>query len=263
MALPFPITHIYLSWFLALMTQQFSSLMKIIQNPMMYWQITSHCGKAFPVHTCLFSFRWPTNERLADILKIENPVQAPDGIPIYDTARAFKGDHSASQFEAGQQKGGNYASHRCFINSHCIKCIPHSFKCPTINLNDRISKIHATVSSKERLKNNTVVKLYHHLDLPALIDEHQQRNIKTSCLTKQSLQATLEIEMQGIQKMPALLFTTPLAQLDNIYLDKHENLVNEPLHDIPNHLKNLQHEIPHHVPKEKKSPCKGYHYIII
>ena len=112
-----------------------------------------------------------SDERLADILKIKKPIQTPDGIPIYDTVRAFKGDHPASQFEVGQQKGGNYACHGCCINSHCIKSIPHSFKCSTINLYDRINKIHATESSKERLKINAIVKLYHHLDLPALIDE--------------------------------------------------------------------------------------------
>ena len=189
-------------------------------------------------------------------MKIKKPIQTPDGILIYDTVRAFKGDHPASQFEAGQQKGGNYACHGCCINSHCIKSIPHSFKCPTINLCNRISKIHVTTSSKERLKNNTIVKRYHHLDLAALINEHQQRNIKTSSLTKQPLQASLELEKHGIQRMPALLFTAPFAQLDSIYLDKYKTLVNEPLHDISNHIKNLQHEIPHRVPKEKKALVK-------
>ena len=87
-----------------------------------------------------------SDERLADILKIKKPIQTPDGIPIYDTVRDFKGDHSASQFEAGQQKGGNYACYGCCINSHCIKSNTHSFKCPTINLYDKISKIHATAS---------------------------------------------------------------------------------------------------------------------
>ena len=60
-----------------------------------------------------------------------------------------------------------------------------------------------------------------------------------------------------------LLFTVPFAELDNIYLDKYQILVNEPLHSIFNHIKNFQLEIPHHVPKEEKSPCKRYHYIII
>ena len=176
MALPFPIIHICLSWFLAFMIQQFSSLMKSIQNPMVYWQIYKPLWKKpfLYILACSPSTDQQllySDERLADILKIKKPIQTPDGIPIYDTVRAFKGDHPASQFEVGQQKGGNYACHGCCINSHCIKSIPHSFKCSTINLYDRINKIHATESSKERLKINAIVKLYHHLDLPALIDE--------------------------------------------------------------------------------------------
>ena len=62
-----------------------------------------------------------SDKRLADTLNIKKTIQTPDGIQIYDTVRAFKGDHPASQFEAGQQKGGNYACHGCCINSHCIK----------------------------------------------------------------------------------------------------------------------------------------------
>ena len=54
--------------------------------------------------------------------------------------------------------------------------------------------------------------------------------------------------------MPALLSSAAFAQLDSIYLDKYRILVNEPLHDISNHIKNLQHEIPH--PKEKKALVK-------
>ena len=62
--------------------------------------------------------------------------------------------------------------------------------------------------------------------------------------------------MHGIQRMPALLFSAPFAQLDSIYLDKYRILVNEALHDISNHIKNLQHEIPHHVPKKKTTLVK-------
>ena len=35
-------------------------------------------------------------------------------------------------------------------------------------------------------------------------------------------------------------------------LKKYEILVNEPLHDISNHIKNIQQELPHHVGKDKK-----------
>ena len=109
---------------------------------------------------------------------------------------------------------------------------------------------------KRAAKNNAIVKLYHHLDLPALIDEYQQRNIKTSSPTKQSLQVSLEPKTHGIQQMSAFLFTASFAQLDNRYLDQYEILVNEPLHDISNYIKKLQHEIPHHVPKDKKALVK-------
>ena len=81
------------------------------------------------------------DERLGDPLNIKNPIQTPDGTQIYDTVRAFKGDHPASQFEGGQQKEWNYPCHGCCINSHCIKSIPNSSKSPTINLSDRIYEI--------------------------------------------------------------------------------------------------------------------------
>ena len=93
-----------------------------------------------------------SDERLADILKIKKPIQTPDGVPIYDTVRDFNGDYPPSQFEVRQQKGGNYACHGSYINSHCIKSISHSFKCAAINLYDTISKIHPAASSKERLQ---------------------------------------------------------------------------------------------------------------
>ena len=59
-----------------------------------------------------------SDEGLKDILEIRKPLITTDDIEINDIVRAFKGDHSASQFEAGQQKGGNYACHDCCINSN-------------------------------------------------------------------------------------------------------------------------------------------------
>ena len=62
--------------------------------------------------------------------------------------------------------------------------------------------------------------------------------------------------MHGIQRMPALLFPKSFAKLEDINLERYEILINEPLHDISNHIKNIQQEIPHHVPKDKKSSVK-------
>ena len=94
------------------------------------------------------------------------------------------------------------------------------------------------------------------MSLPELIDEHQQRKIQSPSLNKQSLQTSLNMETHGIQRMPALLFPKPFANLEDINLEKYEILINEPLHDISNHIKNIQQKIPYHVLKDKKSLVK-------
>ena len=193
-----------------------------------------------------------TDERLQDILQIQQSLTANDGMKVHDVIRAFKNDYPASQFESGQQKGGTYPCHGCSIDINCAKSIPHSFKRKTISLNDRIVKIHSSIPSEDRLRRNDTIKLCNKLDLPNLIDEHQQRNLSTPQLMKQHLQSSLDIEMHGIQSMPDLLFNNPLSSLKTSNLTKYEILVNEPLHDISNHMKNIQQEVPHHVGKDKK-----------
>ena len=196
-----------------------------------------------------------SEERLEDILDLKTPIEI-DVIYLHDILRAFKGDHPASQFEAGQQKSGNFVCHGCAIDSNCHRSLPHSFKLPTLSLQDRINKIHTTLSSQNHLKRK-VVQIYHNLDLADLIDEHQQRNIPTKTLTKQYLRTSLNMKMHGIQRMPALFFNTPIASPNEINLSRYEILINEPLHDISNHIKNIQEELLHHVPKEKKMHVKN------
>ena len=94
------------------------------------------------------------------------------------------------------------------------------------------------------------------MSLPELTDEHQRHKIETPSLNKQSLQTSFDMEMHGIQRMPDILFPKPFAKLEDINLKKYEILINEPLHDISNHIKNMQQEIPYHVPKDKKSSVK-------
>ena len=139
-----------------------------------------------------------TDERLQDILQIQQSLTTNDGIKVHDVIRAFKGDHPASQFESGQQKGGTYPCHGCTIYINCANSIPHSFKRNTISLNDRLVKIHSSISSEDRLRHNDTIKLCNKLGLPNLIAEHQQRNLSTPQLTMQYLQSSLDIEMHGI-----------------------------------------------------------------
>ena len=113
-----------------------------------------------------------SEDRLEDILDLKTVIEV-DGIYLHDILHAFKGDHPASQFEAGQQKGSNFVCHSCSSDSNCHRSLPHSFKLPTLSLQDRINKIHTSLSSQNGLKNN-VVKIYHNLHLADLIDEHRQ-----------------------------------------------------------------------------------------
>ena len=72
-------------------------------------------------------------------------------------------------------------------------------------------------------------------------------------MAKQYLRTSLNMEMHGIQQVLALYFNTLFASADHINLSRYKILinepfhVNEPLHDILCHVKNIQEE-PSHVP---------------
>ena len=56
------------------------------------------------------------------------------------------------------------------------------------------------------------------------------------------------------------LFTstyTPMASADQIDLSRYKILINEPLHDILNHIKNIQEKLSHHVHKDNKIHVKN------
>ena len=69
---------------------------------------------------------------------------------------------------------------------------------------------------------------------------------------KQQYHDVLKVEMHRIQRLPFLLYTVPFKALDEINLHHYEILVNEPLHDVSNHIKNILQEIPHRVGKSIK-----------
>ena len=76
-------------------------------------------------------------------------------------------------------------------------------------------------------------------------------------MTKQHLRASLNMGMHGIQQMPTFYFKMPFASADQINLSRYKILINEPLHDISNHIKNIQEELSHHVPRENKIHVKN------
>ena len=77
-----------------------------------------------------------SEEHLTDILNLKDSLTTKDGITIFDVAQTFKDDHPATYYEAGQQKGGNYACHASNSNSNCHKRYSYSFKCKYLSLKD-------------------------------------------------------------------------------------------------------------------------------
>ena len=111
-------------------------------------------------------------------------------------------------------------------------------------------------ASKEK-SNSHQLKLFYNLTKDAIVQELHERNVKFTCTSSaKDLNALLENEVHGIQRVPALMYNNPLDTLESLNLSKYEILFTEPLHDISNHIKNLYQEIPYHVPKNKKKDVR-------
>ena len=64
----------------------------------------------------------------------------------------------------------------------------------------------------------------------------------------------LEYEMHGIQRLSARLYkSSEPFDMRNYNIPDYETLTCEPLHDICNHTKNLDHELSRHLPKNEKA----------
>ena len=74
---------------------------------------------------------------------------------------------------------------------------------------------------------------------------------------KSQLEDLLKEELHGVQRVPALLFTTPDQTLESINCASYENLSFEPLHDIGKHIENLLTELPNHLPTSEASKLKA------
>ena len=59
--------------------------------------------------------------------------------------------------------------------------------------------------------------------------------------------------LQGIQRVPALLYHNPISTFKDHHIDDYEALQCEPMHDISNHIANIIEELPRHLTKEQKA----------
>jgi hypothetical protein len=70
--------------------------------------------------------------------------------------------------------------------------------------------------------------------------------------TGQELQAKLDMELHGIQRVPAPLVHTPNVPLQDIHLANYETLPTEQLHDIGHHIEIIFTELPHHLEDKER-----------
>ena len=211
--------------------------------------------------------RYPSNyqqllyseERLDDILKLNENMKTLNNIEIIDKLRVFKEDKPAFQFEAGQQNGGNFYCFLCAAHAENASSYVHTHRKYIETINDRIKPVKKTdlsVSKTSSLK----MKLYDNLNKDELIAKLRGRDVKFSCTeSKNDLQSKLEDVIHGIQRVPALIYFNSINDISQLNLQFYEILFTEPLHDILNHIKNLYAELPHHTDKKFK---KSFNFLI-
>ena len=164
----------------------------------------------------------------------------------------FKGDSPARQFEAGQQKNGNYVSTSCSVHSNLMSSLTHAFSLGHMSLQDRVNKIRISSQSCQRLERK-YVKLYENLKRHEIPNEIHQRNVKQyHTMTHDQLKKLLEKNLHGVQR----LYDHPTFNFSDLNLAEYEILCHEPLHDIANHIKNLYNELVHHVPNNIQDRLK-------
>ncbi|CAG2231598.1 unnamed protein product [Mytilus edulis] len=185
-----------------------------------------------------------TPTRTEDLEELRNGVIF-DGIPYTFQLRFFSGDGPARQFEAGQQRGGNYSC-LCGVHSKNHINLECCFKRTPSDLEDRRAVF---------LKGESLVKIkqgninpFQNLSKDELTEELECRGIDTFRLkTKASLQEEMSDLLHGISRPPALLLHYPEKSLTESNVSCYEVLPCEPLHDISNVVQNIIQELPHHV----------------
>jgi hypothetical protein len=81
----------------------------------------------------------------------------------------FHGDSPSRQYEAGQQKGGNFYCAACGANAHRVHDLNYVFCCPHVSLEDRQQLVFKGPHGKANYLGNSN-KPFHGLTKPNLIN---------------------------------------------------------------------------------------------
>ena len=187
-----------------------------------------------------------SEKRMSCVNEMARALPSVNGNQIVDTLRFFHGDSPARQFQSGQQKGGNYYCSSCGCHAARANELDYASNCKLVSLEDRQDAIMkpGTAASSNSLKQKS--KPVGGLTKEQLGREMAARGVFYG-RTKQELQHLLDMELHGIQRVPALLVNDPCKSMEELLLDQYEILPTEPLHDVAHHIENVFEEFPHHL----------------
>ncbi|CAC5364623.1 unnamed protein product [Mytilus coruscus] len=142
-----------------------------------------------------------TKARIEDLKQMTNKIRYGD-IDLIFKLRLFSGDGPARQFEAGQQRGGNFSC-ICGVESKSHMNLECCYQMIPLDLEDR-RKLVVEGSSWIKIKDG-IINPFQNLKTEELIDELEERGVDTFHLNlKSRLQEELTSVLHGICRPPVL-----------------------------------------------------------
>lgn len=164
-------------------------------------------------------------------------------VEVYDALRVFSGDGPAREFEAGQQRGGNFP---CICgakaSSHCN--LVHCFRREVLSLDDRKGTAVSQVSKRKLASRQLNPLQVQHMKVADIIAELDSRNIEYDGTKKAQVKEELINAHHGIARPPALLFQDLCKTADELNLGSYEIVGCEPMHDLTNIVMHVITELP-------------------
>ena len=153
--------------------------------------------------------------RLSCITELKQKFYVND-IEITDKMRLFHGDGPSVQFERGQQKGRNYYC-PCGCQADRATELDHAFRCPykTVTMKQN-TVLAASVQRANSIRRNP--KPFENLSKDEIeleiLEEKLYWNRK---MKKNEIERILKIELQGTNRVPAMLFLNPVESFESLY----------------------------------------------
>ena len=108
------------------MTGRKVNIQSLVESPSLY--IVARSSSSDADQLCYVDTRLECLEELSSEV-----ITTASGEPLIDKMRFFDGNSPSHQYEAGQQKGGNYYCAVCGANAHHVYELDYVFRCPHVS----------------------------------------------------------------------------------------------------------------------------------